>query len=396
MTRNISFTMVSMSKAKKEDNDEDYPEIAYESCDGCNKDFPIEEVEVCPSSWEEVKHGIRVNSRFCNDCCEESFEHQGCQSEVGNCDRATELMAQSVKKYAENNGFSPFEGKPHVYLDESRVFCIADNGISVEEIFEDKLVYLPDENMELWEGEETCLVKPFHNEVSYSKYLVNEISKIFEELGCYKGGFFFLKSKKLLVVTSDGMWGVLAPRENKEDYGMEKSAFIRNIEHGYRFFEIGKKDGLVLVDTKRMEFEWTKLTDQDFVGLCFDIFKSLPRIVEVEITDGTGDLGQDIKAIEAVPSLTGETKRKCTIQCKHFPSRKVAPSDIEKILNSYSQLKFDVFCLMTSNLLFPSCRRMLDAWNSPRFPFEVVTWDVKKIEDYVRDKPRIYARYFSK
>lgn len=385
-----------MSNAKKKDNDEDYPEIAYASCDGCNNDFPIEEVEVCLSSWEEVKHGIRVNSRFCKGCCEESFEFQGCQSDVGNCDRATELMAQSVKKYAENNGFSLFKGKQRVYLDESKVFCIADNGISPEEVFADRLVFLPEEGFELWEGKETLLVKPLHKKLSYSKAIVDEIFDSFTELGCYKDVFCFLPNIKILVATSDGMWGALAPRQNEEDYNLERSAFIRDVEQGYQFFEISKKDGLVLVDTKRMVFEWSKLTDKDFVELCFDIFKSLPRIVKVDITEGTSDLGQDIKAIEAIPSLTGEIKHKCTIQCKHYPSRKVAPSDIEKILNSYSQLKFDVFGLMTSNLLFPSCRRMLEAWNSPKFPFKVVIWDVKKIEDYVRNKPQIYARYFGR
>lgn len=386
-----------MPDDKKMGNEEvDYPETAYALCDECHEEFPVEELEECPSSWDEVKHGIVVHRRFCRECCEDIFESEGCQIDVDNCDRATEIMAEHIKKYAENKGFSLFKGKPRVYTDSFKIFCFADNGVSPEEIFEDKLVNLSDEHLELWEGKDTLLVKPFQKEISYSKEIVDEILAIFEELGSYKDGFYFLQNKRILVVTSDGMWGALALRSNEEDYVAERSAFIRDIEQGYKFFDISKKDGLVLVDTKKMEIKWSKLRDQDFVELCFDILKSLPRIVEVKITEGTSDLGQDIVAFEVISSLTGEIKRKCTIQCKHYSSRKVAPSDIAQILNSHSQLKFDVFCLMTSNLLFPSCRRMLEAWNSSQYPFKVLVWDVKKIEDYIRNRPQIWGLYFAK
>jgi len=387
-----------MSDAKSEDDEEeeDYPETRYALCDGCLNDFPVEMLEECPSSWDEPKPGIIVHRRYCRDCCEDIFEFEGCQSDVGNCDRASEIMAEHVKEYAERKGLQLYKGKPRVYIDKSQIFCFADNDVSPEQIFEDDLAILPNEEFELWEGKEIFLVKPLHKELSYSKETVDKISNIFAELGCYQNCFGLLPKRKILVVTSDGMWAALAPRLNERDYDMERSAFIQDVKQGYGFFEITKKDGLVVVDTERMEFEWSRLSNGEFVKLCYDIFKSLPRIVKVEITEGTSDLGQDIVAIEAISSLTGEIKQKCTVQCKHYASRKVAPSDIASILNSHSQLKFDVFCLMTSNLLFPSCRRMLEAWNSPKFPFRVLIWDVKKIEDYVQNKPEIYARYFIK
>lgn len=387
-----------MSDAKSEDDEEeeDYPETRDALCDGCLIDFPIEMLEECPSSWDEIKPGIIVHRRYCRDCCEDIFEFEGCQSDVGNCDRASEIMAEHVKEYAERKGLQLYKGKPRVYIDKSQIFCFADNDVSPEQFFEDDLAILPDEEFELWEGEEIFLVKPLDKELCYSKEIVDKISNIFAELGCYQNYFGLLPKRKILVVISDGMWAALAPRLNEGDYNMERSAFIRDVKQGYGFFEITKKDGLVVVDTERMEFEWSRLSEGEFVKLCYDIFKSLPRIVKVKITEGTSDLGQDIVAIEAISSLTGEIKQKCTVQCKHYASRKVAPSDITSLLNSHSQLKFDVFCLMTSNLLFPSCRRMLEAWNSPKYPFRVLIWDVKKIENYVQNKPEIYARYFIK
>ena len=142
----------------------DNERIVYGSCDKCNEDFPIDELEECPSSWYEDEHGITLHRKFCRDCCEGVFESEGCQSDVDNCDRATEIMAEHIKKYAEDKGFSLYKGKPRVYLDDFRVLCIADNGVSVEEVFEDKLILLPHEDFELWEGKETYLVKPFFKE----------------------------------------------------------------------------------------------------------------------------------------------------------------------------------------------------------------------------------------
>lgn len=362
-------------------------------CDSCLEDFSAEELEECPSSWHEVKHGIEVNSVFCRDCCEEIFESEGCQSDVTNCDRATELMTEHLKKYAEKKGFLPFKGKEHVYANVSETCCLADYSVSPEEIFKDEMPPMSDE-LEFFEGKETFIAKTINGKSCFSKKLVDEILNAFSDLNCYKDGFQLLSKSKLLVATSDGMWGALAPM-SEEAYDVERSRFIEETGKGYVFFELGKDDGIVLIDTKRMEFDWSKLTDKKFVELCYDIFRSFPQIMEVKITEGTSDLGQDIEAIEVIPSLVGEIKQKCTIQCKHFLSRKVAPSDIIQLPNAYSQLKFDVFCLMTANYLLPSCHRMLDAWDkNTDLPFKVVIWDKKRIEDYLRNRPELYAQYF--
>ncbi|NIO38681.1 hypothetical protein GTO27_13445 [Candidatus Bathyarchaeota archaeon] len=368
-------------------------EEEYVRCDRCFEHFPAEELEECPSSWHEVKHGITIGHQFCSDCCVEVFQNEGCQSDVGNCDRATKLMAEHLKNYAEKKGFSSYEGKEHVYLDAFKAFCLADFSVSPEEIFEDEASLLPDE-LEFFEGKETFMVKQVDKKFSFSKVLVSEVLEAFEDLGCYKDRFYFLNKRHVLVVTSDGMWGALAPR-TEEAFDVERSRFIEETRYGHKFFELGKEDGFVLVDTKMMEFDWSKLTDQKFVELCCDIVKSLPQVAKVRITEGTSDLGQDIEAIEVISSLVGKIKQKLTIQCKHFLARKVASSDIAQLPNSYSQLKFDVFWLMTDNYLLPSCHRMLDAWDKDDdLPFKVVRWDRKKIEDYLRNQAEIYTRYF--
>lgn len=377
-------------------------EIVYALCDGCREEFPVEELEECPSSWYEVKHGISVHNKFCRDCCEEIFQSEGCQSDVGNCDRASEIMSNRIKEYAEKKGYKKWERKGNAYLNQRRVFCISDVITPFHDFFNEEPIYqLSDDNVKLFEifkGKDFLILKGLDKIVLFSKEDMEEIFEAFRELDNERPEFLryaFLKSKNGLMIYGTALWAALAPMEGTGGYETEKANFLETVCKGYDFFEINRKDGLVLVDTKRIDYDWSKLDNSKFVELCRDIISSFPNFEEVTITEGTGDLGQDISAIEIFQDMIGQRKQKWTIQCKHFPSRKVSRSDIVNIMNSYSQLKFDVFCLMTSNLLSPTCFKMLKAWEKvPELHIRTSIWDRKKIEDYLKENPEIYVRYF--
>lgn len=359
-------------------------------CDGCHEEVPVDELMECPSSFDVVKHNIIINKCFCEDCCKEIFEFEGCQSDVGNCDRATEIMVQCLREYAEKKGFRKPKENVDVYFHKSETYCIGTHTISPQDSFKDEEA----SELDYFDGSDFLLVKFPDEIVSFSKELIGEIEEVIDDLGCYGCFYRFLRKKKLLVIYSDGIWSVLAPHINSS-YDVERSKFIDKIREGSAFFGIQKDDGLVVLEYERLEFDWSKLDDRKFVELCCDILKSHPEMEQVQITDGTGDLGQDIRAVEVTKDLLGTGKREWTIQCKHFPSRKVSASDIADLANSYAQLKFDVFCLMTSNLLFPACIQMLKSWDKmEKYDFKTGIWDRKKIEDYLRAKPELYKRYF--
>ena len=373
-------------------------EQKYGSCDRCNEPVPLADLVECPSSWEEIKGLIGRHRWFCSECCEEVFEHEGCHTDVNNCDRATEITERKLEEYAKANKFRPFKKLEKAYINQSGTFAIGTWGSSPAEP-DDKLLYLHEDAFQIFEGKETVIVRTDSTRRCFSKDIIDEITAVFREIGSDRNGYLFLKKRKLLVVNGIGMWAVTVPALPSfcdMYYETERNGFIGRILEGHKFFRLSKKDGIAVVDLKRMRFDWKKLTPEQFEKLCFDIFQSLEGIEEVQITAGTADLGQDIMAIETWKTLLGPSKRRWTIQCKHFTARKVLPGDIANIPNAYSQLKFDVFCLMTSNLISPSCYRLLESWKTDRtYPFTVRTWDRTKIESFLQNRPDIYAKYFS-
>lgn len=368
----------------------------YGICDKCHE--PANDLIDCPSSFEEVKDRILHSNWFCSDCCEGIFEDEGCQSDVGNCDRATLIMERKLKKYAKINSFKPFVKLEKAYVDRFGAFVIGSWGTSPSTPDDDP-IFIPEEDILLFEGDEAVIIRTGGTTLSFSRYTIDEIAAAFKSLGSDRNGYFFLKKRQFLGVNGIGLWAFMPPFTKSPGlryYENERERFIQVILEGHKLFRLSKDDGVSVVDLQRMSFNWEKLTDQQFEELCADIFCSLDEIKEVQVTAGTADLGQDIVAIETWNTLLGPSERKWTIQCKRFTARNVLPSDIRDLPNAYSQLKFDVFCLMTCSHLSPSCYRLLECWRTNRaLPFTVQFWDRTKIENFLRSKPDIYAKYFS-
>jgi len=127
--RNCRYMRVNTMK-KEETNNSNSSEAEEEdnmdrtsTCDGCNEETPDEDLIECPSSFEEVKHGLTHNRWFCSDCCEGIFESEGCQSDVGNCDRATQIMERKLDEYAKANNLKPFKNLEKAYSDEFENFA---------------------------------------------------------------------------------------------------------------------------------------------------------------------------------------------------------------------------------------------------------------------------------
>ena len=363
--------------------EEEYFEEVHPFCDGCGAEISVVNLEECPSG-----------EAFCEDCCRSIFDSGGCREYTQDCERAAKMMSEHLKEYAKERKFKADKSWPHVYMSDTRIFCLAESTYPPGKEFNDEIISF-DEDLKFFEGREYLLVTGFHQNVSFNKEYINEIKEAFHDLGSGFLGYSMLKNRPVLIIWGIGVWGASAPRVDEPDYEIERTAFIRSVKEGYKFFDLTAENGFAVVDIKEMDFDWSQLDENQFVELCYDIMKTRPRIKDIRITEGSSDLGQDIRAVETVETLLGQEKRIWTIQCKHLTSRKVSASDIKNIPNAYSQLKFDVFCLMTSNFLSPGCQRILKSWESmTNMHIKTDFWDRKKIEDYLRNKPDLYARYF--
>lgn len=376
-------------KPNIENQDLEKEEMHFEEvhpfCDGCGADFFLVDLQECPSG-----------EAFCEDCCRSIFDTGGCREHTEECERAAKMMSEHLKKYAKERKFGAIKSWPHVHVSDTRVFCLAESRYPPNKELNDEVINF-DENLTFFEGREHILVKGLHQNVSFDKEYIDEIKEAFHDLGSDFLGYSMLKNKPLLIIWGIGVWAALAPCVDEPDYAIERADFIRSVKEGHKFFDITKENGLIIVGVEEMDFDWSQLDQNQFVELCYDIFKTFPTMTDVRITEGSSDLGQDIRAIETVETLLGKEKKIWTIQCKHFPSRKVNPSDIQNIPKAYPKLKYDVFCLMTSNFVSPGCQRLLESWETiPSIAIKTVFWDRKKIEDYLSTKPHIYARYFVK
>lgn len=306
--------------------------------------------------------------------------------------RNAEVLSERLKKYAKRRGFSKHPKWPHLFVNESNVYGLAESRYSPSEEFNDNIVDF-DAGLRLFHGEEYLLIKNSKRSLSFNKEYIDEIIEAFHILGSDFLGYSMFQNTGSLILWGVGFWAVLAPRTGEEDFEKEKIDFVRKTKEGSRFFDL--KD--LIYTERKLHFDWSQLDDHQFVLLCCDIIKSHPQIGNTRITEGSSDLGQDISAIEKLETLLGQEKKKWTIQCKHFMSRKVSAHDIKDISNSYSQLKFDVFSLMTSNFISPGCERLLKSWETmPNMHIRTDIWDRKRIEDFIRNKPEIYTRYFAK
>jgi len=311
--------------------------------------------------------------------------------------RPKKLLSQRLKAYARRRNFKATPVWPHVFIDETRIFCLAESRYPPSKEFNSNVVGFG-EDLRLFDGQKYLLVKSFNKKWSFDKKYIKEIVEAFRNLGSDFVGYSMLPEKPTLIIWGVGVWAALAPRINEEDFENERTAFIRRMKEECGFFDLKEEGGLVVVgEGKNMNFNWSQLDENRFVELCYDIMSSHPRVKNVKITEGSSDLGQDIRAVETVETLLGQEKKTWTIQCKHLTSRKVSTSDIRNILNAYSQLKFDVFCLMASNFVSPGCQRLLKSWEIlPNVNIKTDFWDRKRIEDYLLKKTEIYIRYFTK
>jgi len=384
---------MSTLKGNNDDaKEEEYFERMHPFCDGCGDEFWNVNLIECPNGWHG-EHGEFYPYAFCEDCCRDSFEIGQCREDVEDCERAAEMMSDLLKKYAKENNFKTVESLPHAYLHESKIYCIGEWKHPPDEVLHDDVVHL--DPSKLYEGTDYLLVKRISENASFDMDYVREIRDAFEELRCDFWGYSTLKKKPVLIISMAGVWAAVAPRVEEPDYELERESFIRKATEGSKFFDITEKDGLLIVEAEEMNFDWTKLDDEKFVELCCGIIKTFPRISNTQITEGSGDLGQDIRAVEVVETLLGKEERIWTVQCKHFQSRKVNSSDIQDIPRMYPILKYDVFCLMTSGFVSPSCQRLLELWQTESgISIKTDFWDRKKIEDFLRGNIDIYSRYF--
>ena len=377
------------------------------TCDFCKKEYDINEINKCPNPLEiSVLDNYEKNKTyyFCNSCCEKINRNDICVYSLGNypklksCDRAIFWFNELVKEYFNKNKWhltNINEQIIDVWASEEHthgIFKSSDNpNLLLDCIKIDYVNY--------FEGTSYLFIKlDSEKMIMYDMYMVNELKEIFQKFNCYWEDEYRVNKRGdtfLLILKAYDLSGIVAQIIGaNNEYEYEKINFIEHSYHGSKFFNIKKEDGILILDAKGLIFNWENINQIQFVELCRDIFKSRPNIESAIILDSPYDKGEDIEAIEIVSELTGKVKKKWCIQCKKY-SRKISPSDIGNVLFRHPELKFDKYCLMTSNYISQRTKETLESWEKyDEIKIKIDIWDKKRIEDYLSTHTDIRIKYF--
>lgn len=381
----------------QEEEEEDSEEI----CDSCLKPFNSDELVKCPSACEEMGPGKPpYYKQFCEECCTDIDDYEGCQEDFDECERARMLFGKRLNVLAKENSMEQSNKHAHMYFDKFNIYCISTYHNSPENVSNDK--FCQSEQWNFFRGEDYLLAKTEHRQTAYRVEALDEVKKILDQLHLLGSNYRVLTKSRVLIVDEYPAWSAIAPLIETGDgasmlFAEERQKFTDRTTEGAAFFEIQpQKDDLAILRPSKLVIDWTKIDDKKFQELCRDLLQTLPGVKRVSITGGHTEWGQDIEMLETVRDLTGDTERRWSIQCKHIQSRDLLKSDLAvSSFEAFLKFDYDVYCVMTSALVSPTCRMMLNMiQNDKRLRVKCEVFDKKKLEDLVRARPEVFVTYF--
>lgn len=147
-----------------------------------------------------------------------------------------------------------------------------------------------------------------------------------------------------------------------------------------------------------LSLDWTKMTDDDFENLCYDVIYSHPRFNVNTIRklghSRSRDGGRDIEVYD-IAMLPGETPVKWIFQCKLVSKAKsLGGSKVQDIGDMLEQYNAGGFGVMTSVLIDATLYNKMDSICSRR-NVKQMSFSVLELERVILKDIAFFERYFS-
>ncbi len=363
-------------------------EFEMSTCGSCNEEFYLSELIDCPSGYFEDNKWI--SARYCKECCIESLEDGDCEGECGE-DFVEDWRRDRFIELFNDNDF--IKKEDFVYYNKSKTVAF---GYIFDKRFENlknisKKIKKDDfvEVSNYYKGDIILLIKLNNKLISYDIEYITFAENIFKLARKKNLGYswWFYSDGNLLLIESQNMWCLIAPYINLE-LGEEEKRFNERIIKGVEFFDIKVTDKL----------GWSVIKDDEFEDLCFDLLTNMKEFENVKKTGGgSGELCEDISAVEKYKTLDGVERIKWTIQCKHFSSRNVNQSDIPNLFNVCDAHKSDGVFIITSGKVSPGLKRTILAFNeSDSHRFRARWWEKQDLVNHLEKYQDMLKKYFFK
>lgn len=145
-----------------------------------------------------------------------------------------------------------------------------------------------------------------------------------------------------------------------------------------------------------LTIEWSKLTDDDFENLCYDVlvgegYKNLEWLGRKG-----GDRGRDILATKLMKMTEAhEPMFNFLVQCKKYLARPPAPSDLQETLAWADAHNPSVLMIMVPNTLTADTRDWLDQIR-PQKRYHILVYDEKNFDQFFDHNREVYLKHFGK
>jgi tetratricopeptide (TPR) repeat protein len=142
--------------------------------------------------------------------------------------------------------------------------------------------------------------------------------------------------------------------------------------------------------------EWSKLTDDDFESLCYDVLAAEEYKNLKWIGRKGGDRGRDILATKSMKITDAhEPTFEFLIQCKRYVAHPPGPSELQNTLAWADAHTPDFLMIMVSNTLTSDTHDWLDQIR-PQKKYHILVYDEKAFEQFFDRNGKVYLKHFGK
>jgi hypothetical protein len=145
--------------------------------------------------------------------------------------------------------------------------------------------------------------------------------------------------------------------------------------------------------------KWEVLSDDDFERLMFSLISSTKGYQNPEWLTRTNapDRGRDLSVMRVTEdSLSGTTRRRVIIQCKHWLSKSVSLADVSTLrdqMSLWKSPKVDVLVIATSGRFTTDAVELIEQHNNGDRALQIEMWPESHLEMLLAKRPDLAAQF---
>jgi hypothetical protein len=147
------------------------------------------------------------------------------------------------------------------------------------------------------------------------------------------------------------------------------------------------------------KLKWESLSDEYFERLVFSLIAATPGYENPEwlLHTNAPDRGRDLSVIRIVNDpLSGTTRSRVLIQCRHRMSKSVSPADVATLkeqIGTWEPPKVDVFIIATSGRFTGDAVAAIEKNNAGDRALKIEMWPESHLEKLLAQRPALIAEF---